>query len=481
MFRRRWSGLPEDPVFPADLKGLGYFVDPETDEIRQISAPTYYFNYFMSKNVRYNDRQRFAFTTAIQEQLLRPRLEGSLGLVRLPLPLGTPTDEPHVPIYVSPGLKHKRQVVVIFGESEQELGVIAHRVIGGRGGIDEGSMVSIVRALHGKKIPETKEVKSEEKHDNDSAGAKVGDDTDDSHEGGKDNDEDAPGIVLANTGELWWWPEGRRGLTARQSQAVPMKSCVHWGRFYDAAVNAIPGNASVDQHVACVFGSVLDNPDLVARDAMIQVVGVADGAVAAGGFLDRNWGHWKDRVGCLAMLGFGVDVASLQSEDFRGFLKEKSRLYITCQEPLDTVISGPDGNPNTTIFTAYGCPILSSGEAFYTEMTLIRAKDSVLSWLDEVYRAGKGYTNPEIEVTFADAELEETPPWGNDPDLVGPPATTDAVGRCGAHQGPQGGGGLEIVTREEWEARMRKEGKENVPVPDDVYVCDDKNNKEEDD
>lgn len=24
MFRRRWSGLPEDPFFPADLEELGY-------------------------------------------------------------------------------------------------------------------------------------------------------------------------------------------------------------------------------------------------------------------------------------------------------------------------------------------------------------------------------------------------------------------------------------------------------------------------
>ncbi|KAK7743897.1 hypothetical protein SLS53_003919 [Cytospora paraplurivora] len=477
MFRRRWSGLPEDPVFPADLKELGYFVDPETDEIRQISAPTYYFNYFISKNVRYNDRQRFAFTAAVQEQLVRPRLEGPLGLVRLPLPLGTPTDEPHVPIYVSPDLKHKRRVVVIFGEPEQELGVIAHRVIGGRGGVDEGSMVGVIRALQGQAMKGARG----EKHDDDSAGAELRDDTDAGHGGAMGNDEDAPGVVLANTGELWWWPEGRRGLTARQSQAVPMKSCVHWGRFYDAAVNAIPGNASVDQHIACVFGSVLDNPDLVARDATVQIVGVAGGAVAVAGFLDRCWARWADRVGCLAMLGTGVDVASLQSEDFRVFLREKSRLYITCQEPLDTVISGADGNPNTTIFTAYGCPILSSGEAFYTEMALIRAKDSVLSWLDEVYRAGKGYTNAEIDVTFADPKLEETPPWGDDPDLVGPSATTAAVGRCGsAHQGSQGGGGgLEIITREEWEARMRKGGKENVPVPDDVYVYDDKNREDD--
>jgi len=28
MFRRRWSALPADPVYPSDLKQLGYVVFP---------------------------------------------------------------------------------------------------------------------------------------------------------------------------------------------------------------------------------------------------------------------------------------------------------------------------------------------------------------------------------------------------------------------------------------------------------------------
>jgi hypothetical protein len=292
-----------------------YFVDPDSDEIRLVSAPSYYFNYFISKNVRYNDRQRFAFTTAVQDQLIRPRLE-ALDLVRLALPLGTtPTvaaaaDKPHVPIYVSADLAQKKRVVVIFGESEQELGVIAHRVVGGRGGVDKGSMVGIVKALQGQG-----EVQGQRQgHRNKSSSS-----PDQDH-----GDDNSPGIILANTGELWWWPEGRRGLTARQSHAVPMRSCVHWGRFYDAAANAVPGNASVDQHVASVFEGVLDNPDLVGPGAEVQVVGVTDGAVAAEAYLDRNWGRWAGRVGCLAMLGAGVDRASVRSEEFKVFLREVS-------------------------------------------------------------------------------------------------------------------------------------------------------------
>lgn len=83
MFRRRWSGLPADPVFQPDFKELGYvlfstrssfwlsyiraeltccryFIN-EIDEIRSIENPDYYFKYFLSKNERWNERQRFAF------------------------------------------------------------------------------------------------------------------------------------------------------------------------------------------------------------------------------------------------------------------------------------------------------------------------------------------------------------------------------------------------------------------------------------
>lgn len=126
------------------------------------------------------------------------------------------------------------------------------------------------------------------------------------------------------------------------------------------------------------------------------------------------------------------------------------------------------GNPNTTIFTSYGCPVYSSGESFYSEMTLVRAKGAVLSWLEEAHRAGKGYANPELEVTFADEPLEETPAWVDDPDAVGPNAA--AVSAAGGSQWLQEARGMEIIPREDWETWSDREEKQDVPEPDNVYV-----------
>lgn len=237
--------------------------------------------------MRHNDRQRFAFTLAAQD-LVHTRLAAPpLNLTKLALPLGTPTTSPHTPIFVSSDLHLKKRVVVLFGEHDQDLGLFAHRVVGGAGGVDAGSAVGLVKALL--------------------------------LQGGGDDD---VGIVLANTGERSWWPEGQRALSYRQSGGVRMKSAVHKGRYFDPLVNGIPGNDSVEDHVRTVFDSVLGNAEFVGKEARIEIIGVSEGADGVETFLDENWAVWKDRIVSLAMLGGGMDQNLIKDEDFKTFLVE---------------------------------------------------------------------------------------------------------------------------------------------------------------
>ncbi|KAG8167809.1 hypothetical protein KVR01_003498 [Diaporthe batatas] len=437
MFRRRWSGLPEDPAFPADLEELGYCVEPTSDEIRNAEDPKYYFHYFRSKNERHNECQRFAFNTAVEKQLIHPRLE-ALGLTKLVLPLGTDPTKPHVPIFVSPHLESKKRVVLIVGESEQELGVLAHRVIGGAGGVDKGSMVDIARA-----ILQGNQSNNQSQNENPTGGITTTATTTTT------NNNTTPGLVLANTGELWWWPEGGRGLTTRGAHSAPLRSAVHWGRYRDGYdpnnANTVPRNGSPEEHILCVFQQVLGNRDLVAADAVVQVVGVGNGAAAVERVLDSSWARWEGRIGCLAMCGSGLDAESVRDAGFKRFLREKARLYITCQEQAGALISGPEGNNKTVLYTNYGTYVFSSGERYYTELALIKAKDILLDWLAEVGRAGAGYVNPEVEVTYAD-------------EYVGEGEQTGAAAAA-AFEKPtreeQKDKGLEIITREEYEDRLR--------------------------
>lgn len=114
-------------------------------------------------------------------------------------------------------------------------------------------------------------------------------------------------------------------------------------------------------------------------------------------------------------------------------------------------------------------------------MTLIKAKDVLLAWLSEVDRAGAGYANPEVEVTYADEYVGDAPTWADDDDGGGGSGAwvndpDDGAAASAAFEKPtraeEKESGLEIITREEWEDRLRREGKskQDTAVPDNVFV-----------
>ncbi|KAK3298587.1 Arb2 domain-containing protein [Chaetomium fimeti] len=358
MFRRRWSGLPADPIFASDLKELGYFIN-DIDEIRSIEDPDYYFKYFLTKNERWNERQRFAFNEAVRKEIHK-RLDAH-NFTTIPLPLGTPPTQPHVPIRTTPNLAGASRVVVFFHESSQSLGVLAHRVIGGRGGVARGSAVGLADAVMGKTSP--------------------------------------PGFVLANAGELWWWPEGARGLTPVQRHRVPMASAVHLGRYHDPKVNEVPGHRTVAEHVRAVFEALMDG-GLVNGDAKLDVIAVGDTADEVERYLndDKVWGKIGGRMGCLAILGGYYSSKEFKCEGFKRFMRERGRAYMIHHTPLDNPIAGPNGNPGAAGFTSFGCPVFSAGKAQVTETIPVEAQSAVLKWMQQVAMEGEAYKNDIIDI-----------------------------------------------------------------------------------
>ncbi|KAL1998532.1 hypothetical protein VTN02DRAFT_6012 [Thermoascus thermophilus] len=59
MFVFRRKDLPPDPVFPADLEKLGYFIN-DNDQIRKISDPEAGFQFKINRNDRWNELNREA-------------------------------------------------------------------------------------------------------------------------------------------------------------------------------------------------------------------------------------------------------------------------------------------------------------------------------------------------------------------------------------------------------------------------------------
>lgn len=221
------------------------------------------------------------------ENIIHERLE-SHGLVKTPLPLGTPFSQTHVPIFVDASLETKSRVVVVFGEASKFLGLLAGRVATGRGGVNKGSMVSVVEELHRQRS--------------------------------SPDDRGPPGVVLANIGELYWWPEGKRSLTLGDSSAIPLPSLVHRGWNFMPGINYIRGNETPERHVQCVFDQTLQN--LVNEKALLDVVAIGDTCGIVERFLDEenNWNAWGHRLSSILLMDPFRDVEKLSNPSIKEFL-----------------------------------------------------------------------------------------------------------------------------------------------------------------
>lgn len=225
--------------------------------------------------------------TAAIQNIVHERLEEN-GLHKTLLPLGSTSSDPHLPIFISSGLETKSRITVIFGEPTQELGVLAHRVMEGPGGLNKGSMVSVVRSIH-------QQITS-------------------------DNDPSTPGVILANTGETYWWPDEKRSLTVTGSMGIPLPSLAHSGRRYVKALNEIPGNKDAAEHVEYIFGTVLKT--LASENASIDIIAIGTSCEIIEKFLDteKNWLAWGPRLSSMLLIGTVYPTDSLTNAAFKEFL-----------------------------------------------------------------------------------------------------------------------------------------------------------------
>lgn len=213
--------------------------------------------------------------------LVAKRLQ-DLGLEKIRLPLGATATQPIVPIFVSSDLKSKKRIVILFYEGCQDLGIFAHRIIGGRDGINAGSAVDMVKYIQS--LPE------------------------------------APGIVLANMGQMRWWRRGKRSVTLTSWAALPHKSAVENVYRFDPGKNTVPGNRSTKEHVNYVFNHVIE--ELADPEAELDVIGVSEGAMQAGIFLEapENWKKWGKRVEAFAGVATYFHTSEIQNEELAHWL-----------------------------------------------------------------------------------------------------------------------------------------------------------------
>ncbi len=189
----------------------------------------------------------------------------ALGIETLRVPLGTPSNKPHIPILASANISTKKRIILVIPEAVQDLGIWAYRVIGsaGKDAMNRGSAVNFV-----------KYVQSQVFSDNN------GDETGDG--------DHTPGIIIANTGQLLWYRGGKRAVSFATWDSLPRKSAVHGAMRIDDVRNRVKQNASVKEHVKHVFDEVVGSGKAVNKDAEVYVIGLGDGADEVVTYLNGN-------------------------------------------------------------------------------------------------------------------------------------------------------------------------------------------------
>lgn len=176
-----------------------------------------------------------------------------LGIQTLRLPLGTGAAENHVPIYLSSGIETKKRVIVSFPGREIDPTILSFRVASNEN-INSGSIINFVK------------------------GAMTGPTA--------TSDAGAPGVIITNPSQLFWFRGGQRAVTANEWLSLPRPSSVHTNYRMDSVKNLVPGNENSNEHVKYIFEHVLG--DLVDQDGKLDIVGVEWAGKEAVEYLSAN-------------------------------------------------------------------------------------------------------------------------------------------------------------------------------------------------
>ncbi len=248
--------------------------------------------------------------------MLLQRFQAEAGLAIVRLPLGTPPGKPHVPILVSssspsprgPLLARKKRIVLVVNEAVQDLGVFAYRIVGGegKGAISRGSALELAKLLpeyRAAAATATATATAPNSPDASDTAATAAIAANNDNDDDNVDDDETPGLVVTNPGQLLWWRGGQEAVTFRTWGSLPRATAVHGPMRIDEARNRVSGQRSAAEHLRYVFeevlgggGSASSSEDgksgkggvAVAPDARIYVIAVADGAGDAVAYLNEN-------------------------------------------------------------------------------------------------------------------------------------------------------------------------------------------------
>jgi hypothetical protein len=292
------------------------------------------------------------------KNLVWERLE-KLGFETIRLPLGAGPRDNHVPIYASPGIRDKKRAILLFPERHDSPLVFSYRVCGDST-VKEGSVLELVDGImHGPTAT---------------------------------SDTSAPGIIIANPSQLYWYRGGSQALSTGEWLTLPRESAVHEPYRIDPFRNTIPHNRNSKEHVEYIFEHVLDS--ILNKDAIIDIIGLDWVSLEVVEYLSSNCKsnlipaqvrsnqhpgqQWSSKIGaiCFGNPQHNVEDIDDASDGFLEFLSDKCRAYFKSPKAKETTLPGRE---------TFGCNCIASGEQLYDENIIIRCWPSMLDHFNVVH------------------------------------------------------------------------------------------------
>ncbi|KAF2723579.1 hypothetical protein K431DRAFT_344478 [Polychaeton citri CBS 116435] len=434
MFCCKNNVKPTDPFYPCDLAALGFKLNEhgqfvktaksgsvssmedvainQDPSIRQDSIAekvdtsdhSKFFDFFHTSSDRANNVRREAFQTCARQEMLKILRELDMqemflgcishsddpGTSATSQPSNKRPEGPHVSILVSGGLKklkRKREVVIVVGESCQDLGVWAYRTLLADGGLEKGTAIGLVRALKAwgsddncrAERPCSADIVTQIIHDV----AIQGHESVNEHV--EDNSDVVPGVIIMNPGQLLYSPSMNRSISQASWMARRKGSAIDDVFEIDERYNKVEGHKTSEEHIKTTMSSI---PDWVGENARLHLLGVGDGANGMLTFLDailRQWpilphtteckpvlttarephititdgsisrehassDFWVSRITAIALCQPTHDHDAIQSQSLKNILAVRGKAWEVATLPKGARVASPaTGNPDDEI------------------------------------------------------------------------------------------------------------------------------------
>ena len=315
----------------------------------------------------------------------------AMGMETTCLPLGSRSDQPHIPIYTSRNLETCKRCIVYVGESVQDIGILAGRLVD-HDNIGTGTVLNMVQAIRAS------------------------------------DPNDEVGIVIANPGQLLWWRRGRKALSYTSWHCIPRPTAVS-ASLPITSKNHVPRNYNAEEHIACVFDDLID--PLVDRGCRIEVIAAGNSGLDVVEFLQQDWQFWVKAIGAIAVTSGYVWKTEITDDAFGEFWGkvrssgpdltlfqpfcmhganetsvQRARAYLVSPERHGTPLTGRE---------RFGCNIYASGASDFVECVVPRAYAAILDYFKLVSN-NPDYENVPLEVDElpAEPEVAQDPNWSDE-------------------------------------------------------------------